>query len=384
MTGSDRDNKESTEIVLGSGLNSYSYFLSSYAFLTASSVGRRYPEAFHPYRNAFQRDRDRIIHCAAFRRLSEKMQVFASEFGNYHRTRLTHTLEVVCIARTLSRVLGLNEDFVEAAALLHDIGHPPFGHCGESVLDSLLAESGGFDHNLQALRIVEKLERRYVDFPGLNLSREILDGQAYKFTKSKTPFLEIQVVDVADSVAYDTHDVDDAMEVGLLNADQLMQTSLWKHSANRVRGRWANLNEIEFRQAVVHDLIDVQVSDIVIATQKRLIDFGVETVEDVLKLQIIVAPGNEIAEQKNEMELFLLEQVYRHPKVMLFRNRIAGWINRIFEYYIVNTSELPERYESVQKQEGKRRAVADFIADMTDRSVRLYNQAVSKFPKLNT
>jgi dGTPase len=354
-----------------SGSVSYPYIFSSFAFLTSFSVGRRYPESIHPYRNAFQRDRDRIIHCAAFRRLSAKMQVFTAEFGNYHRTRLTHTLEVVCIARTLGRVLGLNEDFVEASALLHDIGHPPFGHCGESVLDSLISGVGGFDHNLQALRIVEKLERRYVDFPGLNLSREILDGQAYKFTKTKTPYLEVQVVDVADSVAYDTHDLDDAMEVGLLSAENLMRTSLWKRSADRVRVRWSNLSEVEFRQAVVHDLIDVQVSDIVIATRKRLIDFGVETVGDVLQLQIIVAPGKEIAEQKSEMELFLLEQVYRHPKVMLFRNRIAGWINEIYEYYIANINELPERYEAVLRQEGEQRAVADYIADMTDRSVRL-------------
>ncbi|MDR1485359.1 MAG: dNTP triphosphohydrolase [Planctomycetaceae bacterium] len=370
MTISGRDDVDSVDFVLGS-VSGYPYFLSSYAFLTSSSVGRRYPESFHPYRNAFQRDRDRIIHCAAFRRLSEKMQVFTAEFGSYHRTRLTHTMEVVCIARTVGRVLGLNEDLIEAAALLHDVGHPPFGHCGESVLDILLSGVGGFDHNLQALRIVEKLERRYVGFPGLNLSRELLDGQAYKVAKSCTPLLEIQVVDVADSVAYDTHDVDDAMEIGLLSTDQLMTTALWKRSADRVRGRWTNLNDVEFRQAVVHDLIDVQVGDILGATRNRLIDLGVVTAAEAVKLPIIVAPGNEIAEQKGEMELFLLEHVYRHPKVMLFRNRITGWINEIFEYYVVNTDELPERYGTVLKQEGNRRAVADYIADMTDRSARL-------------
>ncbi|MDR2642444.1 MAG: dNTP triphosphohydrolase [Planctomycetaceae bacterium] len=371
MTGLERDNGIVVDFVSDSVSGNYPYFLSSYAFFTKSSVGRRYPESFHPYRSAFQRDRDRIIHCAAFRRLSEKMQVFTAEFGSYHRTRLTHTMEVVCIARTVGRVLGLNEDLIEAAALLHDIGHPPFGHCGESVLNSLVAEVGGFDHNLQALRIVEKLERRYVGFPGLNLSRELLDGQAYKVSKSGTPLLEIQVVDVADSVAYDTHDVDDAMEVGLLNTDQLMQTALWKRSADRIRERWTNLNEVEFRQAVVHDLIDVQVSDILVTTRKRLIDAGIETAEDALKLSVLVAPGSEIAEQKGEMELFLLEHVYRHPKVMLFRNRITGWISGIFEYYIANTDELPERYDGVLKQDNKRRAVADFIADMTDRSARL-------------
>jgi dGTPase len=371
MTDSKQDGMSGIDFMSGSLSGFYPYFLSSYAFLTSMSVGRRYPESYHPYRSAFQRDRDRIIHCAAFRRLSEKMQVFTAEFGSYHRTRLTHTMEVVCIARTVGRVLGLNEDMIEAAALLHDIGHPPFGHCGETVLDSLLCDCGGFDHNSQALRIVEKLERRYVGFSGLNLSRELLDGQLYKITKSFTPLLEIQVVDVADSVAYDTHDVDDAMEVGLLNTDQLMQTSLWKHSAVRVRERWINLNEEEFRQAAVHDLIDVQVSDILNATQKRLIDAGIETAADAVKLPILVAPGNVIAEQKSEMESFLFEQVYRHPKVMLFLNRITGWLTDIFNYYVVHTDELPERYNGVLKQEGKQRAVADFITDMTDRSARL-------------
>jgi dGTPase len=349
----------------------HSSCLSSFAFFTSSSVGRCYPEALHPYRTAFQRDRDRIIHCAAFRRLSEKMQVFTAEFGSYHRTRLTHTMEVVCISRTVGRVLGLNEDLIEAAALLHDIGHPPFGHCGESVLSKLLSSDGGFDHNLQALRIVEKLERRYVDFPGLNLSRELLDGQKYKSMKSNTPLLEIQVVDVADSVAYDTHDVDDAMELGLLDTEQLMQTALWKHSVNRIRNRWANLNTVEFRQAVVHDLIDIQVSDILTATKKRIIDEGIKSASDAVNLPIIVMPGNEIAEQKSEMEQFLLKQVYRHPKVMIFRNRITNWIQEIFGYYIDNLDKLPSRYEVVLNQEGARRAVADYIADMTDRSARL-------------
>ncbi|MDR2344516.1 MAG: dNTP triphosphohydrolase [Planctomycetaceae bacterium] len=372
MTNSNFDIADSFDLVDSSNFFTSQNFLSPYAFLTSSSVGRRYPESEHPYRSAFQRDRDRIIHCAAFRRMSEKMQVFTAEFGNYHRTRLTHTMEVVCISRTVGRVLGLNEDLIEAAALLHDIGHPPFGHCGESVLGMLLDGEGNFDHNLQALRIVEKLEHRYVDFPGLNLSRELLDGQLYKAVKSGTPLLEIQVVDVADSVAYDTHDVDDAMEVGLLNTEQLMQTALWKRSAMRVRSRWTNLSEVDFKQAVVHDLIDIQVSNILNAVRRRLIEYDIKTWEDAIKLPVLVLPDSEIAEQKKEMELFLLEHVYRHPKVMLFRNKITGWINKIFEYYMTNIDKLPKKYENVLQQESKRRAIADFIADMTDRSARLY------------
>jgi dGTPase len=316
----------------------------------------------------FQRDRDRIIHCAAFRRLSEKMQVFTAEFGSYHRTRLTHTMEVVCIARTIGRALALNEDLIEAAALLHDIGHSPFGHAGEAVLDQLLHDSGGFEHNAQALRIAEKLERRYSGFPGLNLSKEILEGQSFKIAKMPIPLLEIQVVDIADSIAYDTHDVDDAMEIGLLTTEQLVQTTLWKRSAHRVRQQWSNLDADEFRRAVVHDLIETQVSDVLQAATARLHD--VTSYPETFKGMMLIAPSAEIAEQKREMETFLLENVYRHPNVMLHRRRVADWIETIFDYYVSQSDQLPERYAAVVHNEGIKRAVGDFTADQTDRSLR--------------
>ena len=368
--------------------------LASYAFPTSASAGRRYPEPPHPYRGAFQRDRDRIIHCAAFRRLSEKMQVFTAEFGNYHRTRLTHTMEVVCVARTLGRALQLNEDLIEAAALLHDIGHSPFGHAGEAVLDRLLrengADAGGFEHNAQALRIVEKLERRYTGFPGLNLSKEILEGQAYKVTKMTPPLLEIQTADIADSIAYDTHDVDDAMEVGLLTTEQLVRTSLWKRSAHRVRQQWTNLSDTEFRRAVVHDLIETQVSDVLHATTQRLGAINrAEGVSPPVNFPInspvcppvclMIAPSAEIAEQKREMEQFLLEHVYRHPNVMVFRRRVADWLETIFNHYVLHPESLPERYGTVIQQEGARRAAVDYVADQTDRSIRA--ELLKLFPR---
>ena len=341
--------------------------LALYAFPTAEPAGRRYPESPHPYRGAFQRDRDRIIHCAAFRRLSEKMQVFTAEFGNYHRTRLTHTMEVASVARTIGRALKLNEDLIEAAALLHDIGHSPFGHAGEAVLNQLLRDCGGFEHNVQALRIVEKLERRYFGFPGLNLSKEILEGQTYKVTKTILPLLEIQAVDIADSIAYDTHDVDDAMEIGLLMSEQLIRTSLWKRSAHKVRQQWTNLNDTEFRRAVIHDLIETQVSDVLQVTSQRL--DGVQSRTEALA-KPMMAPSSEIAEQKKEMEQFLLDNVYRHPNVMVCRRRVADWIETIFDYYVTQPDRLPERYGTVRQQEGAVRAAADYIADQTDRSLR--------------
>ena len=344
--------------------------LAPYAFPTTDTAGRRYPEPPHPYRGAFQRDRDRIIHCAAFRRLSEKMQVFTAEFGNYHRTRLTHTMEVASVARTIGRALRLNEDLVEATALLHDIGHSPFGHAGEDVLDRLLQDCGGFEHNAQALRIVEKLERRYFGFPGLNLSKEVLEGQAYKTTQTSLPLLEIQAVDIADSIAYDTHDVDDAMELGLLTTEQLVRIPLWKRSASKVRRQWANLNETEFRRAVVHDLIETQVSDVLQATSKRLEGITERAAWHKPAGTPIIAPSTDIAEQKREMEQFLLEHVYRHPNVMVCRRRVAEWIETIFENYVTEPERLPERYIAVMEHEGARRAAADYVADQTDRSIR--------------
>jgi dGTPase len=204
--------------------------LKPYAMFSELSAGREHPEPEHPYRGPFQRDRDRIVHSAAYRRLSSKTQVFTGELGDYHRTRLTHTLEVASVARTIGRALALNEDLIEALALVHDLGHPPFGHAGEDTLDECLAGEGGFSHNAQALRIVRELEIRYHEFPGLNLTREVLEGQGTRVshdTSRLRPLLEVQVVEAADSITYDTHDADDALELGLLSLDDLLKTALW-------------------------------------------------------------------------------------------------------------------------------------------------------------
>ncbi|MGL4593746.1 MAG: dGTP triphosphohydrolase [Thermoguttaceae bacterium] len=355
------------------------HFLANYAFHSIDTKGRKYPEMEHPYRGPFQRDRDRIIHCAAFRRLSEKMQVFTAHFGTYHRTRLTHTMEVVGIARTLGRALALNEDLIEAAALLHDLGHPPFGHAGESILDALLSYDGGFDHNEQALRVVEKLEHRYPGFPGLNLSRELLEGQLYKKKKQGTPLLEIQICDMADSIAYDTHDLDDAIEIGILKVEQLLKTSLWKESAKRIRSRWTGLSEDEFSSVLVHDLIEIQVSDVLIATKQRLIESGAQTAEEAKSGAILVAPSFEMAEQKAEAENFLLTNVYKHSTLLLQRKRCRQFIEALFTFYADKPEQLPTRYQSICLQEGIKRAVADFLSGMTDGTV--WNLGATLTPK---
>ncbi len=253
--------------------------LASYAMYSRDTLGRVYDEPLHPYRGPFARDRDRVLHSSAFRRLSGKMQVFTGEMGEYHRTRLTHTFEVASVARTIARMLRLNEDLVETLALLHDIGHPPYGHCGEDVLAERLGSHGGFSHNQFALTIVTELEQRYTDFPGLNLSREVLSGQDTRAHKAaaavgRSPILEVQIVDLADSITYDAHDVDDALQMGLLDIDMLNRQRLVARALKSVKNRQGGLPANRQRQSLVHELIELQVSDLLgqATEQLRLVD----------------------------------------------------------------------------------------------------------------
>jgi dGTPase len=348
--------------------------LAPYAMHSADSAGRVYPEPPHPYRGPFQRDRDRIVHSAAYRRLSFKTQVFTGELGDYHRTRLTHTIEVGSIARTIARALKLNEDLVETLALAHDIGHPPFGHAGEDVLDECLSEEGGFNHNSQALRIVEQLEIRYPPFPGLNLSKEVLAGQARRAAKNKlgdgtvdSPLLEVQVVDAADSTAYDTHDVDDALELGLLTMDALLELSLWREAAARVRSRFTNLSAEELRRAVLHELIDWQVNDVLTVAGTRLAELQPESAAAVATLEPMFVPSRELAERKEQLERFLHEQVYRHPDVSAMRTETQAALREMFEGYVARPELLPSKFRKRADDHGLRRTVADYLAGMTDR-----------------
>jgi dGTPase len=345
--------------------------LAPYAMHSADSAGRKYPESSQNYRGPFQRDRDRIIHCSAFRRLSHKTQVFTGEMGYYHRTRLTHTLEVASIARTLARALRLNEDLVEALSLAHDIGHPPFGHSGEDVLDECLHDAGGFNHNAQALRIVELLENRYPEFPGLNLSREVLEGQSRRIDKSAaaaaSPLLEVQVVDAADSIAYDSHDADDSLELGLLALDQLLAVPLWREAAERVRRRFANLDDRQLRRAIVHELIHWQVDDLLAEIERSIRERGIQSVADVRRVPTLVAPSPEVADLKQGLERFLFKNVYRHPNVEETRNAARQSLREMFDILVADPARLPAKFQNRVAVDGVARAAADYLAGMTDR-----------------
>ncbi|MEQ8849275.1 dGTP triphosphohydrolase [Botrimarina sp.] len=369
--------------------------LAPYAMHAVDSAGRATPEPDHAYRSPYQRDRDRITHSSAFRRLSHKTQVFSRDFdtldtartfgswGDYYRSRLTHTLEVASIARTLARALRLNEDLVEALALAHDVGHPPFGHAGEEVLDQRLAGAGGFNHNHQAVRIFTRLERRYPDRPGLNLSAEVLEGQAARALKPRagaakgepprvrpaSPLLETQVVDAADSIAYDSHDADDALELGLLSLADLEEASFWRESVARMQRRYAALDEADLRRATVHDLIDRQVSDLYEMVSREVHDRGLDSTAAVRAAGPIARLSPQVSEQVEELEALLFARVYRHPQVLAHRRQASAALAEWFDYWLARPDSLPPLFRKIADEESPERAVADCLASLTDRAV---------------
>jgi dGTPase len=357
--------------------------LAPYAMRTRQSRGRRYPEEPHPFRTLYQRDRDRIVHSTAFRRLMYKTQVLVSQTNDHHRTRLTHTLEVAQISRTIARQLGLNEDLTEAIALSHDLGHPPFGHAGEDALDECMAGHGGFEHNRHGLRIVDLLEYRYADFPGLNLSWEVLEAMAQhskrpdspelqEFAGAGQPLLEAQVVDAADSLAYDTHDIDDALSVGLITPEDLDEAAFWRRAVERVRKRHRALGPEQFQPTVVRDLIDWQVADLLEQTHERLARHHVRTVEDIRRApERLVGPGPEVGGLKKELEAFLHRRVYRHYRVMRMAAKGRRILHALFVEFCRLPDLLPDRYGRRARVSGQlERTVCDYLAGMTDRYAR--------------
>jgi dGTPase len=353
--------------------------LAPYAMRTRLSRGRRHPEAPHPFRTLYQRDRDRIVHSTAFRRLMYKTQVLVTATNDHHRTRLTHTLEVAQISRTIARQLGLNEDLTEAIALAHDLGHPPFGHAGEEVLNECMADHGGFEHNRHGLRILEFLEYRYADFPGLNLSWEVLEAQAMHsrhrdapevgaFLGAGQPLLEAQVVDVTDSLAYNTHDVDDALCTGLITLEDLRTVAFWRRAVERVPQRHQGLAPDQFQAAVVRALIDWQVMDLLEHTRQRLRQENIRTVADVRRAtEPVVGPSPEVRALKRDLEAFLRRSVYGHHRVMRMAAKGRRFLRALFTEFCREPGQLRERYAR-QAQGGQlKRTVCDYLAGMTDR-----------------
>lgn len=355
-----------------------SLLLAPYAMHSADSLGRKHPEPEHAYRGPFQRDRDRILHSAAYRRLAGKMQVFTGDRGDYHRTRLTHTQEVASIARTIGRALRLNEDLIEALALLHDIGHPPFGHAGEDALAECLADEGGFSHNRQALIIAEELERRYRRFPGLNLSREVLAAQTARADKRPTlpegkgrpplsPLLEARVVDAADSIAYDAHDADDAMKLGLVSLDDLAEIPLVREAKRRVQAKYGPLEGKLLRKGVIHELIDWQVSELLQYTSPLLAAANPRSAAEAQQCNLAIGVPPELATRKRELEAFLYQCVYRHEQLVAVRRAAQSRLRAMFAGYVARPELLPEKFQARGEEEGLPRSVADFLAGMTDR-----------------
>jgi dGTPase len=354
--------------------------LAPYAMRTRHSRGRCHSEPPHPFRTLYPRDRDRIVHSTAFRRLMYKTQVLVSQTNDYHRTRLTHTLEVAQISRTIARQLGLNEDLTEAIALAHDLGHPPFGHAGESALDACMQGHGGFEHNRHGLRIVELLEYRYPDFPGLNLSWEVLEAQAQhskradspdvqKFLGAGQPLLEAQVVDAADSLAYDTHDIDDALTARLLDIADLEEVPFWNRAVERVRRQHAAVGPLQLQPAVVRALIDWQVTDLLEHTRQRIRHESIRSVADVRRAaERLVGAGPEVQALKTELERFLHRRVYRHPRVLRMANKGSRILHSLFQEFCRAPELLPERYAArVQREGSAETVVCDYLAGMTDR-----------------
>ena len=352
--------------------------LAPYAVKSGASRGRVHPEDEHPYRTAFQRDRDRIVHSRAFRRLEYKTQVFVYHEGDHYRNRLTHTLEGGQISRTIARVLRLNEELAEAIVLAHDLGHTPFGHAGERVLDRLMDGAGGFDHNRQSLRVVDLLEDRYPRYRGLNLSYETREGilkhgcnWAHPLPVPEStpqPSLEAQVADDADEIAYTNHDLDDGLRSGLLRPEQLDALALWRETRDEVARRVGPVRERVLLAQVIVALINRLVTDLVQASAARLEALRPDSADAVRHApERLLGFSPEIAKLAREIKGFLGREFYQHPRVLEASARAETILGDLFEAFTHDTSLLPAHVRERAAQDGETRAIADYIAGMTDR-----------------
>ncbi len=351
--------------------------LALYAARSSQSRGRKYAEEEHPFRNPFQRDRDRIIHSTAFRRLQYKTQVFVNHEGDHYRTRLTHTLETNQIARSIARALGLHEDLTEAISLAHDIGHGPFGHAGEWALAELMVSKGGFEHNAQSLRIIEQLEERSPDYPGLNLCYETREGlkkhserqssgSARALKRYRT--LEADLVDLCDEIAYASHDLDDGLRSGLLAENQLADLSLWKEGEFKILENHPGIAGPPKRRLIIRFIIDRLVTDVVLQSQRLIQTRKIRTVTDLQHNRLpVIALSDNLKRDHAELKRFLLKNLYRHYRVIRMTEKGQRFLKAIFRAYVSEPGQLPpEVFERIDT-EGLERAVCDYMAGMTDR-----------------
>ncbi|KAB0664710.1 deoxyguanosinetriphosphate triphosphohydrolase [Oryzomonas japonica] len=355
--------------------------LAGYACTSAQSRGRKHVEEFRDDRPAFERDRDRIIHCAAFRRLEYKTQVFVNHEGDYYRTRLTHSLEVAQIGRAIARRLHLNEELTEALALAHDLGHTPFGHTGEEVLNRLMAGHGGFEHNLQSFRTVDELEERYPEFNGLNLTWELREGiikhsSPYDapsevmtgFLPGVVPSLEAQIINYADEIAYNNHDIDDGLKSGYITLEMLEQIDIWRQAWDGVQRKYPAADTKRLMYQTISALIGLLIGDICATIVANLERYAIASLDDLRQVnRPLVHFSDGITVQNMELKRFLFEHLYRHYKVDKMRVKSEIFITRLFETYIRFPNLLPPKYRARFDRFGLERVVCDYIAGMTDR-----------------
>jgi dGTPase len=362
-------------------------FLAPYGMRSRDSKGRAYPDKEPKQRTRFQRDRDRILHTSAFRRLEYKTQVFINFEGDYFRTRLTHTLEVTQIGRSLARALGANEDLLEAVCLAHDLGHAAFGHSGEATLNKLMEGHGGFDHNRQSLRILTELEQRYPDFPGLNLTWEVREGivkheteydvsDASAFEPELRGNLEAQIANAADELAYTTHDLDDGLRSGMITPADLAQLEMWQMLVESVGWDGPRLDDLT-RHRLIRRLVGLLVTDVAEATDKRIAASKAKSALDLQKLDHnVIGYSDEMQRRNRQLKDFLFRNLYNHPRVVRMAVKAENVLSDIFEAYLRSPAMLPYDFQGFVKQRGLQRTVCDYLAGMTDR------YAIQEYEKL--
>lgn len=353
--------------------------LAPYAAHSARSFGRCYPEDDHPVRPCFQRDRDRILHSRCFRRLEYKTQVFVNGTADHYRTRLTHTIEMAAVGRTLARAFHVNEDLTETICLAHDTGHSPFGHRGEDVLDDLMKEHGGFDHNLQSLRAVEKLEYQYPGFRGLNLTWEVRAGllkheasapgaQLDGHPIGPFQYPEAQIADIADDMTYHAHDTDDGLDAGLITLEQLDQLAFWKLAAARTREQYTGLDGEQFARITIRNLLDLQAQDILREGALRLAKHRPQTIADVMTApERLITFSDEMSAVLKEFSGFLYRQLYEHPAVLDANYEAVALMRGLFMHYIEHPETMGRKARARISEEGLWRTVCDYVAGCTDR-----------------